>query len=133
MSHWLDARLTTAEAGRQTKTTGLWQRRRLSRLTLLGTFVGQLAEHLDGPYDLQSPYRILKHDPAGFTSVELGPILQSPYSQEFLVSDLSFDITFADGQRLSHVNVLVLEPNALTLLACSAVVVPALRQRRVRP
>ncbi|MCA9167524.1 MAG: hypothetical protein KDB23_07635 [Planctomycetales bacterium] len=99
-----------------------------------GIFVGQLAEHLDGPYDLQSPYRILKQDPAGFTSVELGPILQSPYSQEFLVNDLSFDITFADGQRLSHVNVLVPEPNALTLLAfgAGAVVLPALRQRQVR-
>lgn len=75
-----------------------------------GLFVGGLAEQLDGPFDIQSPYVIIKQDVEGFASLQLGTVLFAGMSQEFLASDLSVDITFTDGSRLRNAWVIVPEP-----------------------
>ena len=40
-----------------------------------GIFTGASAQNLDGPFDRQSAFRILKQDRAGFSAVNFGPVL----------------------------------------------------------
>jgi hypothetical protein len=82
-----------------------------------GIFSGVPAQNLDGPFDSQSAFRILKQDREGFASVNFGPVLAPGLTRDFVTQDVTVDVTFLGGSELAEIKVeTVPEPNGCLLL-----------------
>lgn len=69
----------------------------------------------DGLFDLYTPGKLFKLDPAGFSEHFCAGAVQTGLSLEFLAEDLTVDGSFSGGGSLSDAVFLVPEPSAATL------------------
>ncbi len=96
-----------------------------------GIFTGGTTQNLDGPYDQQSPFRILKQDREGFASVNFGPILAKGLTQEFVEQDVTLDVTFFNRSTLRGVEVVTVpEPSGFVWLLAATGLMARVRRRR---
>jgi hypothetical protein len=83
-------------------------------------FIGPKPAALSGTFDVWTPVKAFKLEPAGFTSLDLGQV-QAGLTAQQLVDMLTVDGSFVGGGPLTGVNLFVVpEPTSLVLLGiCS--------------
>ena len=99
-----------------------------------GMFTGE-CDNLGGVFDVCNDGKVFKLATAGFSSVDLGPILPTLKTSSVLVSDLLVDGASVGGDFITGSGaylIVVPEPAGATLLGLGFVLLASTRRRRSR-